>query len=1325
MASWDATNAKGQLRLTALRLGQLQERKDSTGQVTRRDIATLLQQGNVGLARAKAQNLIQDDAMGDLLEVLEMHVGVILEHFHELEQRTTPSPIVAEAAASIIYAAPQTESKDLNIVREFLIQYLGPDFARSAIGNRDNYVSSRVLKALSAPPISAARLNDYISTVATSYGVKWTPELRPQDILNALSEALDPASSPVVDLPRLRKLCSNGIPDDPPWIRPRVWKLFFGMLPVIKASWEKEISKQRESYYDLIRRLLETYSNLPPPAVPLATADGSLMDAYNQLTRVPHSLFGGLGEEPEPNPLCPLDDSAPEDIKIACASNLDARIRMIHILDQRHAASSNATPEIRLESDDAESTGIPAISLSEPESFAGRRPGAPTTLLPSRAWTSPSGHPKHSSALLRLLYIHSCLNPAHHSPHVPSLLVPLYSVMVQEIEQQDLAHAEADTFWLFEAIVGEFAELEEEEGSNLWMRKLGERLAWADQDLSENLHAKGLDPALPHYSYRWLAPLLTQTLPLSSVFMVWDALFSYPMRERDSNPKLEHLLDICTSLLIRARVPLFRLGKPGRRSPGLWVDENTTVPPPSPLRPWELGDAFLEGMSLLQLYPVEAAGGIDRILQTASDLARRREDETKTQKAESLSLGARLATTMWKGFTNQVSQDDPDSSPEDSEEEPESDDPPDDGNETETERSKPNGSASPGLSARFANTVWRGMTNQSAMDAPPSPLTPLTPSPRSPAARLPPLPPPPSEIDDAPPHASPSLQASAALWSYTNKLKDSDTAATLAKVSSNWRAKAMAWSVRGGATSPSPQDASSTQDGGFGKTRSGSVNAWQPPRLDEGRRGSMPGVDRSAAYSPPARPAFFRPPRDSMMPPPRNGPGSFSPTSPESPKSSPQSDSGLMRKARESLASFQGLHLPAPVAATPTPKSGPRPLLLGTAGALHTPSRSIALSRSANSTPVPSTRGHSTQEQWSDVMRSKRAMMHKESQSSISSLSPSDALGKPVWTRGGRGSSDWDSDSPSNRLPSSRVVPINRRSVSPMAPNFRMPYGRPDSMSSGTTSDRGMLSPPMAGRRTSSESATSYDMPQGEVKSIPRRGLSDGQDSPATLASPPAPRTPPVMAAMQGRSTIHVEDVDADSQRDLESYGTPLEPPAQARKLVRKKTPPPKHQDDDTSDSSASFASFNKSPRLRTKRHASRPSNLRIRANSHSTAVPEQRSPSPNSLAPDSHDPHDAPLTPRALDFDGTDSAQQHSGRVRKTSHDGQEGGRVRKVSTDSQDARVVRKVSDAQTVRMVRKVSTDRKRESAAEEGDDEGYDDLLSAYESEDDPKRFDDLR
>ena len=107
MATWDASVVKvhqfnlishvllsqtdcpfqTQLRLTAQRLGQLQERKDSQGQSTRKDIAHLLQRGNIGLARVKAQNLIHEDSVADLLEALEIHIGLLVEHFTEIEQK--------------------------------------------------------------------------------------------------------------------------------------------------------------------------------------------------------------------------------------------------------------------------------------------------------------------------------------------------------------------------------------------------------------------------------------------------------------------------------------------------------------------------------------------------------------------------------------------------------------------------------------------------------------------------------------------------------------------------------------------------------------------------------------------------------------------------------------------------------------------------------------------------------------------------------------------------------------------------------------------------------------------------------------------------------------------------------------------------------------------------------------------------------------------------------------------------------------------------------------------------------------------------------------
>lgn len=221
-----------------------------------------------------------------------------------------------------------------------------------------------------------------------------------------------------------------------------------------------------------------------------------------ELAQVPHNLISSLSEEPEISPLCPLDDTAPDDVRIPCANSLNDRLLAIRKHESRGSDSPNSTPEIRLDTPEIRLEEVDNDASSD-EASEGDRPETPgipsstsalsqashasTTLLASRAYGIGGVHQKHSSALLRLLYIHSCLNPANRSPQIASLLVPLYSVLAEEVNPEEAAHIEADTFWLFEAVVGEFAELEDAETGNVWVRKFGERLSWADQAFAEHL----------------------------------------------------------------------------------------------------------------------------------------------------------------------------------------------------------------------------------------------------------------------------------------------------------------------------------------------------------------------------------------------------------------------------------------------------------------------------------------------------------------------------------------------------------------------------------------------------------------------------------------------------------------------------------------------------------------------------------------------------------------------------------------------------------------------------------------------------------------------
>jgi hypothetical protein len=43
-------------------------------------------------------------------------------------------------------------------------------------------LASKVVRALSAPPISTADMHTYLAGIARSYNVQWTPEYRPSDV---------------------------------------------------------------------------------------------------------------------------------------------------------------------------------------------------------------------------------------------------------------------------------------------------------------------------------------------------------------------------------------------------------------------------------------------------------------------------------------------------------------------------------------------------------------------------------------------------------------------------------------------------------------------------------------------------------------------------------------------------------------------------------------------------------------------------------------------------------------------------------------------------------------------------------------------------------------------------------------------------------------------------------------------------------------------------------------------------------------------------------------------------------------------------------------
>ncbi len=258
---------------------------------------------------------------------------------------------------------------------------------------------------------------------------------------------------------------------------------------------------------------------------------------------------------------------------------------------------------------------------------------------------------------------------------------------------------------------------------------------------------------------------------------------------------------------------------------------------------------------------------------------------------------------------------------------------------------------------------------------------------------------------------------------------------------------------------------------------------------------------------------------------------------------------------------------------------------------------------------------------------------------------------------------------------------------------------------------------------SSEKGATGLDLflnegysPSGRSDGSVGRGWSriDSLDSPATLPTSPPLDTPPPPSATPNASAVSSTLYQRDSAP--EPGIRILEAPSQARKLARKKTPPPLA--DYASDSSIAPEALPRSPHLRSRRYPHHLAKLHDQK-----PVPFEVSTSPNKLAlPELSGDYDIAVTPRAIAFsNGENSAASLVStkfpapgphRARKLSSEGRKVNgeafepRVRKISSSGHSPRT-RKVSESRSARQT---------ESAAEEGDDEGYDELLNAYETDD---------
>ncbi|KAG9288370.1 hypothetical protein G9A89_021401 [Geosiphon pyriformis] len=183
-SSFNPNRLKVQLKLSINRLKLMQQKKASIGKHARKEIAELLKNGKIESAKIRVEGIIREDFHLEAMEILELYCELLLARFGIIEQMKQCDSGVQEAVNTLIYAAPRSEIKELNSVRDQLIAKYGKDFAVNAIDNKDNCVNDRIVQKFKVSTPDVYLVNRYLEEIAKSYNVDWTPDLSSENLFD-------------------------------------------------------------------------------------------------------------------------------------------------------------------------------------------------------------------------------------------------------------------------------------------------------------------------------------------------------------------------------------------------------------------------------------------------------------------------------------------------------------------------------------------------------------------------------------------------------------------------------------------------------------------------------------------------------------------------------------------------------------------------------------------------------------------------------------------------------------------------------------------------------------------------------------------------------------------------------------------------------------------------------------------------------------------------------------------------------------------------------------------------------------------------------------
>ncbi|CAN6912426.1 hypothetical protein Bca4012_087084 [Brassica carinata] len=176
--SFKPAKCKTTLQMAASRLKILKNKKDTQIKQLRRELAQLLESGQIQTALIRVEHVVREEKTVAAYELVSIYCELIVVRLGVIDSQKTCPNDLKEAVASVLYASKRLSdvAELADVVKHFSAKY-GKDFVSAAVGlQADSGVSRLLVDKLSVKAPDGPTKNKILKEIATEHNVTWEAE---------------------------------------------------------------------------------------------------------------------------------------------------------------------------------------------------------------------------------------------------------------------------------------------------------------------------------------------------------------------------------------------------------------------------------------------------------------------------------------------------------------------------------------------------------------------------------------------------------------------------------------------------------------------------------------------------------------------------------------------------------------------------------------------------------------------------------------------------------------------------------------------------------------------------------------------------------------------------------------------------------------------------------------------------------------------------------------------------------------------------------------------------------------------------------------------